>query len=80
MPVCVCVFNPFLLATISKCQLGIYARVSGGEKKTTPIGFLTFITRFSLLEKWSLKQHTIKSILLFGERPGDSTHPFVSIF
>ena len=59
-----------VLAKISKCQSGIYATGGGGE---SPIRFMTFITCFTLFEKWSFKQHTIKSILLFGEGPRNST-------
>lgn len=65
--------NPLkVLAKIFKCHLGIYACVWEGVGKS-PIRFMTFITCFTLFEKWSFKQHTIKSILLFGEGPRNST-------
>ena len=48
-------------------------RAFGGGGGESAIRFTTFITCFTLLEKWSFKQHTIKSILLFGEGPRNST-------
>lgn len=44
--------------------------VGGGGESS--IRLVAFITCFTLFQKWSFKQHTIKSILLFGGGPRNS--------
>lgn len=75
-----CVFNPFLLAPISKRQLGIYACVGGGEENKSPIGFMTCPHGFSLFGEVAFEATSRAISIALWRRPGDSTHPFVSIF